>query len=242
MTLPFLIAPARAESRRIPYDPSKCATDAHDMVYFAVGRLVFRQPEWNLRYIAGGSKEYLAALPKPPQPDEPEGCPGHPIQGGAFDIFPWSAPPGEAANAATAYADSLYLIVNDGNRPTSENGLFALVCKSYGLRDNGVAGFDGCKKPFHCDEDVAYQTTEYEAPVGGKVALFCRVAADCSGIPSVCDGGYQIKKNFVVNFSFRTARLPIVQFIAADRELRRRIDLSEITDFKWADDHQGTAQ
>lgn len=69
----------QADHRQIQYDPSKCAKDAHDMVYFAVGRRVLRQPKANLTYISGASVEFMNALPRPPMPDEPEGCPDHPI-------------------------------------------------------------------------------------------------------------------------------------------------------------------
>ncbi len=37
-----LAQPSQAYHRNVPYDPSKCSTDAHNMVYFAVGLRVPR--------------------------------------------------------------------------------------------------------------------------------------------------------------------------------------------------------
>jgi hypothetical protein len=49
------------------------------MVYFAVGRRVFRQPAGNIVYITTDMPGTQALDPKPPDPSEPVGCPAPPF-------------------------------------------------------------------------------------------------------------------------------------------------------------------
>ena len=92
----LLAQPSPAYHREIPYDPSKCSSDAQNMVYFAVSRRVFRQPRPNLTYIPGYPIGQISSLPQPPKPEDPEGCPGHPIQGvavGTARVYPMPGEP-----------------------------------------------------------------------------------------------------------------------------------------------------
>jgi hypothetical protein len=230
--------PARAQAfpsyhRQIPYDPASCPEDAHGMVYIAIGRHVLRQPRANLIHITGGSPAYSAALPKPPDPKEPEGCPRHPIQGAAFTLGRISAMPDEAPTAASRYADNIAVIINDGAAPAAENGAFAAMCKAFQIPIMSVPGIIGCRKPFKCDQDVAFEAKDYSGSDGVEVAMFCRVVPDCSDKLAACDGGYRLHSDFTVNFRFGVASLPIAQFIEADRELRRRLGAAEVKDFEW---------
>lgn len=225
--------PPQYQSHQIPFDPSKCPNDPHGMVYFAVGRYVLRQPKENLIYITGGDPAFMASLPKPPKPDEPEGCPGHPIQGAAFDLRRISAMPGEPTNPASALADQLRLILNNGTVPIDMSYTFHGLCDNFRLRDNGIPGLLACGAPFQCSADVAYMTKDYTAPIGGKIAFLCRVGVGCAPKPVFCDGGYRLREHFVINFHFLTKRIPVKDFIAADREIRRRIKEAEVPQFPW---------
>jgi hypothetical protein len=232
------LAHAQAYHRSIPYDPSTCSSDAHDMVFFAVGRRVLRQPRPNLVYITGYMLNELIDLPRPPKPDDPEGCPDHPIQGAAYTLSHISAMPDDVRGNTPSYADRVRLVVNAGRGVlkgiVEENDLFDLICKKYSLPDNSVPGFRGCKKPFHCDEDVAYLADDYTSPDGTKLALFCMVGVGCSPKPIDCNGAYSLHSDFAVNFQFATPAVPVDKFIEADREVRRRIEAAEVKDFRWS--------
>ena len=225
---------AWAASRALPYDPETCARDARDMVYFAVGRRVFRQPKDNLTYITLGVPAFRASLPQPPKPEEPEGCPDHPIQGAAFHLSHVSAMPDDPLGAGVQDADRIRLIVNGGDRPNSKNDLFKAICETYSLPVADVPGFSGCKKPFECYMDVTYEAEDYADVDGTPVALFCPVGINCASSPIQCYGGYRLRRDFIVNFRFATGQLPIGKFIEADREVRRRVASSEVKDFQWS--------
>jgi hypothetical protein len=222
------------QNHTILFDPLKCPDDPQGMVYFAVGRHVLRQPMENLTYIAGGDAAFMASLPKPPKPQEPQGCPGHPLQGAAFHLSHLSSMPGDPANSAGALADELSLVLNSGTVALTFDGAFHGICDKYGLRDDRIPGLIACKKPFRCDGDIAYMTKEYEAPIGGKISFFCRVGINCTSRPVLCDGGYRLHEDFVVDFEFLTTRLPVEDFVEADREIRRRIKAAEVFGYPWS--------
>lgn len=222
-----------AQNGHIHYDTSKCSKDPQGMVYFAVGRRVLRQPMANITYITLGPAAYLASLPAPPDPSEPIGCPDHPIQGLAYDLRRLSAMPNNPPNSASAYADRVGLVIGNGHFSSAENGLFDLMCRTYTLRDDSVPDFAGCKKPFRCDQDIAYQAEKYREPDGGKMALFCSVGINCSPRPISCEGGYKLHDDFAVHYEFATSSVPVAEIVATDRELQRRFDAAEVKDFRW---------
>ncbi|RYF14287.1 MAG: hypothetical protein EOO77_14470 [Oxalobacteraceae bacterium] len=112
-----------------------------------------------------------------------------------------------------------------------QDALFASMRKKFKLRDDSVSGLLECKKPYACNEDAAYQAIDYRTPDGILLVFACR--ADCSGRLRQCFGGYLLINNFVVNFSFQIDNLPIGEVPGADQELRRRLDVAEVKDFKW---------
>jgi hypothetical protein len=229
-----LAQPSHAYHRNIPYDPSKCSTDAHNMVYFAVGLRVLRQPRENLIYIQGYNLNELNSLPTPPRLNDPEGCPDHPIQGAAYTFKRFSAMPDEVTTAISTYADAIHVIVNAGTGVADRTGTFRLFCEKFAPRDIAVPGMIGCRNPLECFGDTAYQTTEYRTPIGDRISLFCEVALiGCAPRLVGCQGAYQLRDDFAVNFTFATAALPLEKFIEADQELRRRIDAAEVTQFNW---------
>jgi len=75
--------------------------------------------------------------------------------------------------------------------------------------------------------------------------MFCQVALiGCAPGLVSCQGAYRLRDDFAVNFTFATAALPLEKFIEADQELRRRIDVAEVTNFNWlkADPRQNGGQ
>ena len=232
--------PEPAGNGKLRYDPSTCSRDPQGMVYFAVGRRVLRQPMDNLTYMLAFTDKHRLTMPHPRHPEEPEGCPDHPIQQEVYHLRRVSAMPGDPPNAASSYADRLSLIIHNGDIPNSRNGLFEFMCNKFTLRDYTMPEFIGCKKPYHCNESVTYQATDYAEPNGTKLALFCDEGPKCTGELTSCDGGYLLHDHFTVNFGFEVSVLPIEHFIAADQEVRRRFDAAEISDFEWLADTNDT--
>ncbi len=224
-----------AYSGRFSYDPSTCSRDPQGMIFFAVGRRVLRQPMDNLGYMMGLNAAERRVMPHTLHPEEPVGCPDHPVQMSAYDLRRVSPVPGDAPAAASADANRISLIINDGDIPNQQNDLFELMCRTHKLRDYGVPGFVGCKKAYPCDQGAAYQATEYAGPDGStKVALECRASLDCTPRLAACSGGYLLREHFTVNFKFAVGALPIERFPAADQEVRRRLDAAEVRGFEWS--------
>lgn len=220
--------PQPSKPRTLTYDQSKCAQDPQGMVYFAVGLRVYRQPASNLIRISGRDPDYMRTLPVPPSPDEPEGCPDHPIQGAVFVLSRVSAIP----NGTTPhYADQMRVIINGG--PLKENRVFRGVCARSQLRDISHPGLVGCTKPDKAIDDTVYETTEHSAPDGEKIAFYCDVGLIGHEHPPRCNGGYWLHEGFGLNFFFDSVRIPIHEFIGADQELRRRFGAAEVKNYPW---------
>lgn len=222
-----------AYSGSFTYDPSTCSRDPKGMVYFAVGRRVLRQPLENLGYMTGMNAADRRAMPHVRHPEEPVGCPDHPIQMAAYDLWHISSMPGNVPNMAAADADKINLIIHGRDTPYRQNDLFELMCRTHKLRDESVPGFVGCKKPYRCNEDVTYQANEYTEPDGTKIALHCTVSLDCTPRLATCFGGYLLREHLTVNFKFAPSVLPIERFPAADQEMQRRLEAAEVRDFEW---------
>lgn len=235
--------PARAQAGssrpdHLSFDPATCTRDPQGMVHFAVNRRVFRQPAASLRQVVGRSPEVMNRLPVPPKPDEPEGCPDHPIQGLAFSLWPFSALPSDTPNSASHHADALFLTVNGGTVPAEYTLAFTLICNRSRpddpkLRDTSIQGMVGCIKPFRVPDDYVYQTTEYESPSGEKITIMCLIGIGEASRSASCAGGYRLHDDLVLNFDFPSKSLAIADFIAADQEVRRRIAAAEIRNYPW---------
>lgn len=229
-----------AYSGSYKYDPSTCSRDPQGMVYFAVGRTVLRQPVDNLGYMGGQSPSKRQAAPRPPRPDEPWGCPDHPLQAATYTLLRVSAMPGDPPSPVAAEADAISAIVHDGNRPFRRNDEFRRACALDGWpSDTSAPGFVGCRTPRQCDQYAYYEATEYAEPNGTKVALLCQAGSRCLIERGRCEGGYLLREHFTVNFKFGVGALPIARFPAADQEFRRRLDAAEVRDFEWAPEPTG---
>ena len=204
-------------------------------MYFAIGRRVLRQPAGNLVYMVSWPAKDRSALPVVMHPDEPEGCPDHPIQQAVYHLSHVSAVSKDQSGDASHHADAVSVIVHDGT-PYTRNTLFERMCQVHPLRDFSNPGFVGCRKAYSCDKAGAYQATDYSAPDGTKIALDCNTRMyDCTTNQlNQCSGGYLLRDHFTVNFSFSVAFLPIGELPFADQEVRQRLDEAEVKDFEWA--------
>jgi hypothetical protein len=228
---------AQAHDTTIPYDPSKCSTDPHEMVYFAVGRRVYRQPMENIFYIQGYTQKMREDqhIPQPPKPSEPAGCPDHPIQALGFYLKCFSAMPGDKDKILYANADRVPIeIINNPKHGLQNEGLLDLICNRYDLRDTSVPGFTGCKKPFQCDHGAVYEANDYALPFDQKMILDCVMPLQyCEDSPGICEVSYKMYDDLNVWYKFKTKDVSIQQALDYDRELRRRIEAAEIKNYRW---------
>lgn len=222
-----------AEHGQIHYDPSKCSKDAQGMVYFAVGRRVFRQPMDNIVYITTDLPEMQATYPAPPDPSQPVGCPDHPIPGGSYNLARMSAMPDTPPNADSAYADHIGIIINDGRTGGSdEEGLFDLLSTHAVINDDSVPGFMGSGKNPQRTNFWAYKALDYLTPGGNKLTISCRDQPWSRRNNFVtCNYGYMVTSDLAITVGFPTAVVPLDKIINADQELRRRIDAAQMRFF-----------
>ena len=235
-------SPTYAKDAVLHYDTSKCSTDPHDMVYFAVGRRVYRQPMENIFYIQGYSNKLRddAHLPQPPKPSDPAGCPDHPIQALGYYLRHFSALPGDTAKSLYANADKVPIEIINNPSPglnAVDTKSFDLICKTYHLHDDSVPGFIGCKKPFKCDHGEIYQAKKYSLPFHQRMILNCVVSYRyCEPQPGLCSVSYRLFDDLTVWYKFKTVNVPIKDALDYDRELQRRIGLAEVKNYPWPSD------
>jgi hypothetical protein len=161
-----------AYSDTFSYDPSTCSRDPQGMVFFAMGRRVLRQPMDNLGYMMGLSAAKRRVMPHVRHPEEPVGCPDHPIQMWSYTLRRVSAMPGDPPSPASAEADAIGAIVHAGDFPFRRNDLFKFFCRPGNVSpDTSVLGFVGCRTPRQCDQAASYEAIEYAEPNSTKIAL-----------------------------------------------------------------------
>ncbi len=216
------------------YDPSKCSRDAAGMVYFAVGRRVLRQPLDNLVAMMGVSVSERRAMPQTRFPDEPWGCPDHPLQNATYTLNHVSAMPDAPTSPVAAQADAITVIIHDGEFPFRQDFLVHSKQCEERMTDKSVPGFIGCRIG-PCEGARTYEATEYAEPNGIKVTIDCDAFTGCDFNRARCQGGYLLKERFTVNFIFRAGALPLPLFTVADTELRHRLIAAEVVDFEWAE-------
>lgn len=225
-----------AYSAKFSYDPDKCSRDAGGMIFFAIGRRVLRQPMANLAYSMGQSVSERRDGPQSLHPDEPWGCPDHPLQMAVYHLSHVSDVTGSAVSFDPDLARSFYVILHNGP-PNRQDGLQALFCSDSATKDRSIPGMEGCYEP-NCKKFRAYKTTDYTDADGKVLALVCMVSwpIGCDSKPLGCQGGYSVLESLTVNLSFSDWAVPLDEFIDADQLLRRRLKDSEVVGFLWADD------
>jgi hypothetical protein len=227
-----------AQNGQVHYDPSKCSKDPHGMVYFAVGRRVFRQPMENIGYIAAGSRPANSPYPSPPDPSEPMGCPGRPLPGGSYTLSRMSAMPEEPRGAYTIYADHIAIIINDGSTGAfTRDGLFDLLNKTRGLAAHSTPGFVETGKGPDKFYYYSYKAQNYFTPDGRNLTIACH--NDLSDKHIICEYGYMIGIDLAISATFLTDNVPLTEIFGADQEIRHRIEAAQVKDFRWVDPKAG---
>lgn len=143
------------------YDPTACKSDAHDKFYIALGRNVLAVPRTGDAMIGAiypGMKYDRFA---PPDPSDPEGCPGNPLQLQSF-AFLYQMDAIKASKSGvpqekTPRADLLQLIrIRDDQSGVTQNGPLWIgeriqlgdarrACESAALREELPNGMTACR-------------------------------------------------------------------------------------------------
>jgi hypothetical protein len=232
-----------ASADEFEYDSSHCTPDAKGFVYLEIGREVFRWPQEELTVIGDLPPELKAAAPQPPDPDEPEGCPGHPIQGRSFSFaYSYKAILENTANPTyPPGAPSLlrlFSVTEDywGLQPSTEQA-FHSTCDRWQIRVQLPEGLTGCKVPttdsqIPPEEWATYyeaSSTEYTAPFGRPFIVSCHGAVRIM----LCNVRYKLLPTVNMRYEFELRRIPIEQIISYDRSLRDRVFSALVRDHSW---------
>lgn len=231
----------------IKYDSSSCTPDAEGMVYVALGETVFRWPEEELSLVGAVPPSQMAALPKSPDPSQPEGCPGNPIRGANFSFlyrydallaakrgqqnptpYPVGAP--ESLRLIAASPDSW------GTQPSNER-MFLHVCDEWEIKEVLPNGLIACSAPPD-DKTKPRNTwaTFYQALPDVYGVPFDRpFVVKCLYIVTVmqCNVIYKLYRTVNITYQFWRGRLPISQIIEFDRGLRKRLESHRVPNFIW---------
>lgn len=213
------------------FNPSTCSRDPEGLIYFAVGRRVLRHPFENLSILAGPTPSGRRAMPQVAHPEEPWGCPDHPLQMQAYQIW-FTAPPATDRQADAPNIRALSIKLNDGADVYRQNDTFDLICSSYNMVNNSVPGFTGCRKPFKMDRSEVFLANDYKEPDGPHLAFYCSGGMLVRDRLEGCDGAYRLEPNLNVYFTFNARFLSVEDFPRADAEIRRLLLQSEVN-FDW---------
>ncbi|WP_375596579.1 hypothetical protein ABWI00_09860 [Algihabitans albus] len=250
LCLASLQTPSFAESSQLTFDPSLCAEDPGDFVYVALWQSVFRIPADQLFYILDHPPNELPRVPPPPKPDDPEGCPGHPIQAAVFDLAlrldAWPTNVGDPP-LVEGGAWRFKLVASGpeqwGLQPSLENRHHS-ACLLAAEIEQDASGLLICRVPRRDkpnDRSVwafsAYADPDiYAAPLDRLFTSSC--LASINDRYHNCRVAYKVLPDVNVSYRFRTVDMPISQLLSYDRALRARLKASRVEGYDWPIDRE----
>ena len=240
-----LQTPSFAESSQLTFDPSLCAEDPGDFVYVALWQSVFRIPADQLFYILDHPPDELPRVPLPPKPDDPEGCPGHPIQAAVFDLAlrldAWPTNVGDPP-LVEGKAWRFKLVASGpeqwGLQPAQEI-IRERNCSHASDIEQDASGLTICRVPrsdkpdnksvwgfsVYADPDV------YAAPFDRLFTSSC--LASINDRYHNCSVAYKFLSDVNISYRFRTIELTISQLLRYDHALRARLKASRVEGYDW---------
>lgn len=249
-----IVAPT-ANAQTLSYDPAACAANPGDVIYIAAIRLVLAIPMNELSHIADyppSKPDTLVArirelLPTAPDPSEPEGCPGNPVQAQSFSFYyAYEAMLKNKRHPQipAAVPEQLHLVSAPpdfwGLQPSLEKGL-SWSCKGPGIHEKLPNGLTACYvrpstgEPSKDRWGVSYgsEAPVYSAPLGRPFVVEC----DSGGTNALgirrCQVSYKFDNNLNISYHVNTHRVPPNEFIDFDRNLRDRIKSYIVKNFDW---------
>lgn len=226
---------------KISYAPEACRQNTEKMVYFAVGKTVFRVPNKDLLYIRGLSDLERNELPMRRDASEPEGCPDNPIWGRSFRVRLASARVSEGG------ADSIE--VNIIARPTGYKMRYDRANMEFEraksnptiICTNSEYNFATCEYPpgqYGISDDFGpkvYQANSeyYKTPLGEHFAISCSSLLKLDEHEHKCEVAYDINSSISVFYDFYRSTTPISRATDLDKAILEFIRNSIIDDYQW---------
>jgi hypothetical protein len=234
-----------ARAGELQFSPDLCATDPGDTIHLALGRTVLRVPLNSLVYILDIPQNDEADVPEVPDPNEPEGCPDHPVQARAYTLRAALSEPGGSGDlsdsAGTRFVPFKLVSVSPddwGMQPWAEKR-FDKNCESFGVWTELENGLVACRVIFEDapeldnDSAISYQARPeiYNAPFDKPFVVIC---SHLLGIGTqTCHIIYKLYPtvNFVQKFDLQ--RVDPANLVDVDRALRTWIENARVKDYQW---------
>ena len=228
----------------VMYNPESCKRDAEGMVYFAVGRDVFRVPYEQKLQIRGMSEEERAKLPPRPDPTEPEGCPDNPMWGRGFS-FTYKHQPEHPENYSEEVgftAESISVTERFGTSNAMQlSGEENFLSKKLNHNECRLLtyGLEECLTPPSnksipkIDWGASYKAVPevYDAPFDRSFIVSCR--------PSMVEGNqrcnvaYDFTRHSKIDYVFFRLKLPLEEIFAFDSGLRAAVRSAMVENYEW---------
>ncbi|MHC2253187.1 hypothetical protein ACVILK_002879 [Bradyrhizobium embrapense] len=238
------------------FDPAACKQNTGSF-YVALGRSVFETPGATMgNVVIDPIEDFAGSKPlKVPDPSEPKGCFGNPLQSNSHSILHDIVVKDTGSGLTKHMAPDLFQLINlnggshapDGGwwGEWSERESMEYVCKRTTLHDGLDNGLIACRikptnSPNERQEDWAASYTakpeNYLTPLGKPFAINCGPGLLSTGIDH-CDVAYAINSDVGLSYRFQPYRsshpIPIDQIITYDRSLREAIGNALVKDYPW---------
>ncbi|WP_143279367.1 hypothetical protein [Bradyrhizobium ottawaense] len=244
----------RAQAESLTFDPKLCKQGEHDKIYVSLGRYVFPT-----EYVKQGAVVYHPLLPhesrlalRVPNPEEPKGCFGNPLQSGSYALFTPAilSKGGQLASFASALQLlSLHSIDTTRQKPdtiwmgeASALGLAESVCKSPTVQEDLPNGMSVCRvRPndptiAQGEWSATYRAGPeiYTTPMNRPFVVNCHSG---SGSRWPCDVTYEIMPHLGVTYrlfpQLNGNSAPIDHVIEIDKSIRATFAESIVKDYPW---------
>jgi len=238
------------------YDPASCKTDAKGKLYIALGRDVLAVPHRGTTVVGQIAP---AERLQPPDPSEPEGCPGNPQQLGSYAFaFFYDPPevtedePGQVHGWGTDLLQLYRTSATDTRRGAEWIGeagpidLAQRICQTATSKEELPNGLQVCRKNFDGktsrpeDWRAAYiaKRDTYATPLGRTFVINCTDGIFSSPVGD-CQVAYSFTPDLGIAYRVRpyhgTRRVPIDRIIEFDRGLRAQIEAALVANYPWPD-------
>jgi hypothetical protein len=253
-----------ASAAEVRFDPKTCKQSSGN-VYVALGRYVFvMSNEDQNKYVFQTLNETSLIL-KAPEPSEPVGCLGNPLQllshriaNRLFSALSGqSLAAGPAPDVLTLYRlDRSPLAEPDGKEWPGESSQLDFAAHFFdggncreGLVQEDIANqLTACRmklaNPQNARQEdwaTSYQAKVYAAPLGKPFVINCDAMLFSDHMGS-CRVGYVLKPGLGVSYKFQPYRgrsaIPIERIVDFDRSLRALIENELVKDYPWPPEGQ----
>jgi hypothetical protein len=241
------------------YDATTCKTDPKGHLFIALGPNVLSIP-FSKRGVYLLDSVMPKARRRPPDPSEPEGCPGNPSQQKSFALFAGTplADIEQGATSAHREAPTKLTLFDTWDPDRSADpaqfrwfgelnpGFPELTCSHSTIRETLPNGLTACRVPLSGQPNAAVEDLAaayfsdpavYAIPLGRRFIIHCTPYLYSGPTFGGCEVAYSITADLAVAYEFQPylgrSPIPIEHIIEFDRKLRAQIDAATVKDFIW---------